>query len=298
MLTGGKFVVAGVGVVALVVAGFFIVRSLWLSPSDDAAFSRSSLSASPSSTPPSGASTDSTAPTGDAGEAGNPGDPGGTGEGGSSTSVTTTTSSESSPPPAKPSTDGITATSKQVDRILGSVSVDVELPQVQGSNDTVVGAFNDGMDSALLAQAAKPGTLQNRPGSEVRIGKRVVAGLLATTLTKGAESTQFAGTVVIDADTGSEVALPSLFEDETAGLAALVELANELGPEANSSFDTTVLQADADQFKRWTPDVSGLTVYFDQGLVAPDSDGVVPVTIPWDRLSDVANSAVVDVVSS
>ena len=79
-----------------------------------------------------------------------------------------------------------TATSKRIERIRGTVVVDVEIPQVKGGNPDVATVFNDEMQRALLAQADSltAATLKDGPGSGVRIGERVLSGLLRTASTK------------------------------------------------------------------------------------------------------------------
>lgn len=308
MLTGGRIVVAAVGVVVLIVAAVLVVRSVWWDPtSKSTPFTPSSLSAGPSSAPPS--STDSATPTTDAsgddgggtgtgaGDTGSGGQPGGgetstspSSSGGSGGSSGGTTDS------AKPAYE---ATTIPFNKILGSVSVDVTLPQVKGPDSEVVSAFNDGMKSVLTGQASKAGTLKDRPGSGVWIGKDVLSGLLATSLTDGVgNSTPLAGTLVVNVQDHSVITVSSLFNDETAGLKKLLALSNQLGPEANTNFKTTALKGTADDFQRWTAESTGMKVYFAQGVVAPASDGVVELTIPWSSLSEVMNPSIAKIVAS
>jgi uncharacterized protein DUF3298 len=301
MLNGGRILVAGVGVVVLIVAAVFVVRSIWWdTTSDSKPFAPNSLSAQPSSTPPEGedASTDPT-------DESDPGGGGGGDTGGGETDESTGPSTSTDPSGAeKPggTTDSEKApyepTTKKVNRILGSVSVDVEVPQVTGPDSAVVDAFNGGMESALLGQASRAGTLKNRPGSDVVVGKQVLSGVLATSLTDGSgKSTPLVGTVVVDVESGQEITLASLFDDESTGLSRLVALSEELGPEANSAFDSSLLEADEAVFEDWTAAPAGMTVYFPRGAAAPSAAGVIELTIPWSRLDDVLNPSVAEVVS-
>jgi hypothetical protein len=311
MLTGGRIVVAAAGVVVLIIAAVLVVRSVWWDPtSKSTPFTPSSLSAGPSSTPLSGAdaATPSTADSGggDGGSgSGGGGDPGaGSGESGAGGTTTTTTTTSSggsggSSGGTTSSTVPYEATTTSVNKPLGSASANVTLPQVKGPDSAVVSAFNDGMMSALVAQASKAGSLKDRPGSGVRIGKDVLSGLLATSLTDGVgNSTALAGTVVVNIQDHSVITVASLFNDEASGLKRLVTESKKLGPEANAKFSGTNLQAVETTFQRWTAESAGMKVYFAQGLVAPSSEGVVELTIPWDSLSDVMNPSIAKVVAS
>jgi hypothetical protein len=197
-----------------------------------------------------------------------------------------------------------TATSEQVRRILGTVVVDVELPQVQGGAPDVAKVFNDQMQKVLETQADSlaGGTLESRTGSGVRIGKQVLSGLLRTAATdfRKGTSTALAGTVVVDAESGSFITLSSLFKDEDTGLRKLAELAQELGPTTSvgADFTSTNLQPTEKVFEHWTAESKGMRVYFAQGLVAPESQGIVELTVPWDDLGDVLKPGVAQIVSS
>jgi hypothetical protein len=316
MLTGGRIVVAIVGAVVLVVAGVLVVRSVWWdTTSTSTPFTASSLSAGPSSTVPGGPPPDAGAGSADAGSGGAGGDPGAgssTDQGGQSDSTGSTTSgaasSTATPTTTPPTTSSaapvsrpaaFTATTKQVNKILGSVSVDVEIPQVTGSDTTVATAFNKGVESLLIGQAGSAGTLQNRDGSGVRIGARVLSGVLATSLSKtGGDALPLTSTLVVDATTGETITTATLFDDEATGLATLAQLVKTLGPRSHADFDASAVKASADQFTRWSAESAGMKVYFAQGTVAPASDGVVDVTIPWTELSGVLNASVADVVRS
>jgi hypothetical protein len=309
MLTGGRIVVAAVGAIVLIVAAVLVVRSVWWDPtSKSTPFTPSSLSAGPSSPPPSGAdsATPSTADSGggDGGGTGG-GDTGGstgggdTGGGGSTTATTSAGSGGGSSGGTTSSTSSYEATTAAFNKHVGSATANVTLPQVKGPDAAVVSAFNDGMNSVLFDQASYGGTLNDRPGSGVRIGKDVLSGLLATSFTNGgANSTALAGTVVVNIQDHSVITVASLFDDESTGLKRLVVSSKQLGPQANPKFSGTNLQADEATFQRWTAESTGMKVYFAQGTVAPASEGVVDVTIPWSSLSDVMSPSIAKIVSS
>jgi hypothetical protein len=302
MLTGGRIVVAAVGAIVLIVAAVLVVRSVWWDPtSKSSPFTTSSLSAAPSSTPPSGAdsATPSTADSGGGDTGGSTGGGGDTGGGGSTTTTTSAGSGGGPSGGTTSSTSPYEATTTPFKKPVGSATANVTLPQVKGPDAAVVSAFNDGMTSALFGQASKAGTLKDRSGSGVRIGKDVLSGLLATSFTDGGgNSTALAGTVVVNIQDHSVITVSSLFDDETAGLKQLLTLSKKLGPEANSSFNGANLQADEVTFNRWTAESTGMKVYFAQGVVAPSSEGVVELTIPWASLSDVMNPSIAKIVSS
>jgi hypothetical protein len=310
MLTGGRIVVAAVGAIVLIVAAVLVVRSVWWDPtSKSTPFTPSSLSAGPSSPPPSGAdsATPSTADSGggDGGGTGggdtgaSPGGGGDTGGGGSTTATTSAGSGGGSSGGTTSSTSSYEATTAAFNKHVGSATANVTLPQVKGPDAAVVSAFNDGMNSVLFGQASNAGTLNDRPGSGVRIGKDVLSGLLATSFTNGGgNSTALAGTVVVNIQDHSVITVASLFDDESAGLKRLVVSSKQLGPQANPKFSGTNLQADEATFQRWTAESTGMKVYFAQGTVAPASEGVVDVTIPWSSLSDVMSPSIAKIVSS
>ena len=201
-----------------------------------------------------------------------------------------------------PTTEPYTATSERIERILGTVAVDVEVPQVEGGNPDVATVFNDEMQRALQAQAdsVTAGTLEDGPDSGVRIGERVLSGLLWTASTGFLrnESVELASTVVVDANSGSLITLASLFKDLDKGLMRLQQEAQQLGPSANDSFHGSRLEPSEKVFERWTAETEGMRVYFDQGLVAPDEEGIIDLTIPWDNLDDVLKPGVVQIVAS
>ena len=71
-----------------------------------------------------------------------------------------------------------------------------------------------------------------------------------------------------------------------------------MGPSANDSFDGSRFEPSEKVFERWTAETEGMRVYFDQGLVAPEAEGIIDLTIPWDNLDDVLKPGVAQIVAS
>jgi hypothetical protein len=309
MLTGtGRIIVAIAGAAAVVVAGIFIIRGLIASPPPKLnAAKSSSAPAAPAPLPPGAA------PSGDPGAT--PGDPGSsdpgstTGSSGESSSGPSSPSGSSNPPsnspnPGSTASPPFTATSVKGPTTIGLVTVDVDVPQVQGGKDTVAQTFNSGMQGALNGQAdlLPKGKLQNGFGSGVRIGKSVLSGLLRTAYTPGTSPTPIAkaSTVVVDTNTGSTLDVSSIFTDTNAGLKRLQTESQKLGPTTSSAgnkFNGATLQADQTTFAHWTAENSGMRVLFNEGAVAPSSQGIVELTIPWANLKDLLKPGVLDTLS-
>jgi hypothetical protein len=298
MLSGGRILVAAVGAIVLIFVAIYAVRSVWWDPT---------AKTGPLGLPPSATTTVTTsasaAGTTDAssGTGGTSGD--GTDSGSSTTSSTTTTMTTTTTT-SSTTTTPFTAKTEKVNTFLGTVYANVELPQVDGGDPAVAGVFNDEMHKVLQSQADSltGGRLEDRPGSGVRIGQRVLSGLLRTAAvdTGKATSRPLVGTVVVDAQSGSVITLSSLFNDLNAGLKLLVQESKKLGPSsaAGANFDGSKLQATEQTFVHWTAETAGLHVFFEQGTVAPASAGIVDLTVPWADLADVMKSGVQQIVSS
>ena len=296
MLTGtGRIIAVISGAAALLVAGVFVDRELIArSPRHPNAAKSSSAAASPAPLPPgapSGVDPNWSAP----GE--NPTDP----NSGSSSSPSTPPSSRNPSRAVSP----FTATSAKTTTKIGLVDVDVDLPQVQGGKDTVAQTFNGAMRSALNGQADSlpTGKLKGDQESGVRIGKRVLSGLLKTAFTPGnaTQSVAKASTVVVDTNSGSTLDVTSIFTDTNAGLKRLQTESQKLGPTTSSAgnkFSGTNLQADQTTFSHWTADTAGMRVFFAQGTVAPSSMRVVELTIPWADLKDLLKPGMLDTLPS
>ena len=301
LFSGGRILVAAVGAVVLAVVAVFILRSVWW----DTAVNEEPI------TPPTATTAVLTSepqtPGAEPNPAGNPdrsGDPAGNPSGGKPPGDPSGGTPAGDPSGGDPTgqTAPYTETSKRIQR-KGTVEVDVELPQVAGGNPVVANVFNDQMEKVLQTQADSltGGSLQDRPGSGVRIGTRVLNGLLRTAATDSttATSTALARTVVMDANSGSLITLSSLFKDLNKGLMKLQELSQELGPStsAGSNFDGTKIEPSEKVFEHWTAETSGMRLYFAQGLVAPESEGIVDLTIEWDKLNDVLKPDIAQIVA-
>lgn len=299
---GGRILVAAVGAVVLVVVAIYVVRSVGLpSPKSHQVTSvptaQTGTSASDAANPSDGGM-----PSGQGGDGGD-GSSSGDGSGGSGGSTDGSSTDESTTDESK-TEEPFTATTEKVSGFLGTVLADVELPQVTGGNPDVAEVFNDEMKSALNTQADSitGGKLEGRPGSGVRIGERVLSGVLRTSAVDVTKATPRAlvSTVVIDAESGSVITLSSLFNDLTEGLQQLAKEAKTLGPSSSAaeSFDTTKVQPTEEMFTHWSAETDGMRVFFEQGTVAPNAAGIVEVTVPWDNLTDVMKSGVAQIVSS
>ncbi|OBC00075.1 hypothetical protein A5784_21340 [Mycobacterium sp. 852013-50091_SCH5140682] len=302
MFSGGRIVVAAVGAIVLIVVAVYAVRSVWWDPASKTTSlnqlpSATTTVSTPATTAMSAADTSGgTGGTPAGGGGGGDGTDGGSSATSSTTATTTTTSSATATP--------FTAKTDKVNTFLGTTYANVSLPQVDGGDSAVAGVFNDEMHKVLQSQADSltGGRLEDRPGSGVRIGQRVLSGLLRTAAvdTTKATSRPLVGTVVVDAQSGSVITLTSLFNDLNAGLKLLVQESKKLGPSsaAGANFDGTKLQATEQTFNHWTAETAGLHVFFDQGTVAPSSSGIVDITIPWSDLDGVMKSGVQQIVSS
>lgn len=300
LFTGGRVLVAVVGAVVLVAAAVVIVRSIWWDTSapdqpvlvgPPPASSSSALSGAPAAEPGG-------LPAMAGSSAGQPA-PADTGGGAGATTSTETSTETTMTEGAEPYTAG----TEHVQRILGTVAVDVELPQVRGGKPEVAQEFNDGMDAALQEQATSLSatTLQSGSGSGTHIGSQVLSGVLRTVAEDlpGGTSTQLVSTVVVDTASGRTLTLDSLFGDLSDGLAALRKLALRHGSEstAGASFDGSGLQPTEESFEHWTAQPDGMHLFIAEGLVAPAAQGVVEVTVPWADLDEVLKPGVREVVA-
>jgi hypothetical protein len=187
---------------------------------------------------------------------------------------------------------------------IGQVDVNVGLPQVQGGKDPVAQNFNSAMESALQTQAGtlSKGTLTSDGKTNVRIGKSVLSGLLHSSFNEPATPPiMLANTVVVDTTSGSTFDTSLIFTDTTTGLKKLQTEAVNLGPTKSTApqkFLPANVKADAKTFAHWTAETDGMRVYFEQGAVAPPTEGVVELLIPWDDLKGVLKSGVQDILSS
>lgn len=201
-----------------------------------------------------------------------------------------------------------TATAVVVAGDNGRVRYDVTVPQVEGGDPAVAAEFNESIRAALQDQidgsSGERFTLDSREESEVaHIGSRVLSGLLVTSWNAdppGAHPTPVVATVVIDSDSGQPITLYTLFPDLQAGLDRLSGEAARLLPAtaAGAEFYREGVEPVRQNFVNWLAKPEGMEIHFDDYQVGPHAIGLVVVTVPWDRLTDVMAPAMVGVVSS
>lgn len=286
---------AVVGAAVLAFAAVFIGRAIWWNPDS----TQSPLTSSPATT-----TTLTSGPETTSGQQ----NPETTAEDSLGNSPSDASSSDASPSDENSTSKGTTnqtnpsytATSKRIKRMRGTVAVDVEIPQVQGGNPDVAAVFNDEIQRALLAQADSLTAATLKDGhSEVRVGERVLSGLLWTASTEFlTHKSELVSTVVVDTNSGSVITLASMFNDLDEGLMRLQEEAQRLGPSANDSFDGSRLEPSEKLFERWTAETDGMRLYFEQGVVAPEEEGIIDLTIPWANLDGVLKPGVAQIVAS
>ncbi|MGW5151732.1 RsiV family protein [Rhodococcus koreensis] len=187
-------------------------------------------------------------------------------------------------------------------KLVGSLAVDVTVPQVTGGDPKVAEVFNSAMRASLDDRIAESdtGTLTGSDGEVAHIGARVISGVLLLTAEGDQDAVDLVDTVVVNLDNGKLITLDDLFPDLDAGLERLRAKSAELGPStsAGGSFDTAKVTAERETFSRWVATPEGMRIYFAEGTVAPRPDGVVELTVPWDELSDLVPQGVTRVVGS
>ena len=204
--------------------------------------------------------------------------------------------------------NGYTATTVRVAGDNGRVRYDVLVPQVEGGDPAVTAEFDESMRAALQDQIdGSPGerfTLESRTESSVvHIGSRVLSGLLVTSWNAdppGAHPTPLVATVVIDADDAQPITLDRLFPDLQAGLNRLSQESARLLPDtaAGPGFEREGIEPKRENFANWVATPAGMEIHFTDYQVGPHAIGLIVVTVPWDRLTDVVAPDLVGVVSS
>ncbi|WP_433607943.1 RsiV family protein [Prescottella agglutinans] len=215
------------------------------------------------------------------------------------------------PPSAVPLSEveaGYTATAVRIAGDNGRVRYDVLVPQVEGGDPAVAGEFDESMRAALQDQidgwSGERFTLESRDESAVvHIGSRVLSGLLVTSWNAdppGAHPTPLVATVVIDADDAQPITLDRLFPDLQAGLNRLTEESARLLPAtaAGPDFQREGIEPKRENFANWVATPAGMEIHFTDYQVGPHAIGLIVVTVPWDRLTDVVAPDLVEVVSS
>ncbi|WP_137723094.1 RsiV family protein [Prescottella subtropica] len=200
-----------------------------------------------------------------------------------------------------------TPTSIQVTGDTGRVRYDVLVPQLTGGDPAVTGEFDESMRAALQDQidgrSGERFTLDSGRGSAVtHIGARVVSGLLITSWNAdppGAHPTPLVATVVIG-DDAQPITLDRLFPNLQAGLQRLSEESARLLPStaAGPDFVRDGIEPRVENFANWVATPAGMELHFTDYQVGPHAAGLIVVTVPWDRLSDVVAPDLLPVVSS
>ncbi|WP_067824868.1 RsiV family protein [Nocardia inohanensis] len=210
---------------------------------------------------------------------------------------------ESSPPSTA---SVITATTIRVNGKQGSLSYDVDVPQLAGQGrDAAVKEFNDGMRTTLQAIIAARSDAVKLTGvadeSKVEyLGNKVAGGIMWLTLDfGGAHPTAVLATHVTNLDTAKQIRVADLFTDETAGLTKLSTLATQKLKKSKyaSVIDADGLTPTRDHFQYWTPTPEGMHLYFEQGQAAPPVAGVLDVTIEWSALTGVLKPGMPEVLA-
>lgn len=217
-------------------------------------------------------------------------------------------SASSTLPTATANENAYTATSVRVAGDTGRVRYDVVVPQIEGGDPAVAAEFDESMRAALQDQIdGWPGdrfTLESTDRSAVvHIGARVVSGLLVTSWNAdppGAHPTPLVATAVIDADDAQPITLDRLFPDLQAGLNRLSEESARLLPAtaAGLDFQHEGIEPKRENFANWVATPAGMELHFTDYQVGPHAIGLIVVTVPWDRLTDVVAPELVGVVSS
>ncbi|MFM1722771.1 RsiV family protein [Rhodococcus sp. PAM 2766] len=224
------------------------------------------------------------------------------------TAVPSTTSVQPSASSTTTIESSYTATTVRVTGDNGRVRYDVVVPQIEGGDPAVAAEFDESMRAALQDQIAgwqgDRFTLEATDRSAVvHIGSRVVSGLLVTSWNAdppGAHPTPIVATVVIDADDAQPITLDRLFPDLPAGLDRLSEESARLLPAtaAGPDFQREGIEPKQENFANWVATPAGMEIHFSDYQVGPHAIGLIDVTVPWERLSDVVAPDLVDVVSS
>lgn len=224
------------------------------------------------------------------------------------TAAPSTPSTKSAASSTTTAESGYTATTVRVTGDSGRVRYDVVVPQIEGGDPAVTAEFDESMRAALQDQIdGWPGdrfTLESTDRSAVvHIGARVVSGLLVTSWDAdppGAHPTPLVATVVIDADDAQPITLDRLFPDLQAGLNRLSEESARLLPAtaAGPDFVREGIEPKQENFANWVATPAGMELHFTDYQVGPHAIGLIVVTVPWDRLSDVVAPDLARVVSS
>jgi hypothetical protein len=183
---------------------------------------------------------------------------------------------------------GYAATSVLIEETRGTNTVKVNLPQVAGGSAAVRDRFNTGMRTALedlfhpLADTSiNDGSLMGDERSRVTtITEHIVGGVaIFNWYGRGAaHPNNSVATIVIDADTAHPVLLTDLWTDPQAAAERLSTLVPEIDDRVNPLTPPAL-----DTFLNWVPTPQGFHTYVP---VAHALGDYLPVTVPWDRISE------------
>lgn len=202
-----------------------------------------------------------------------------------------TQSTESAPTSSKAET--FQATLLPVQETHGTTSVNVQLPQVTGGPDAVRERFNNGM-RATLDDMIRPdfdvtiddGELAGGERSRVTtITPKVLAGVaIFNWYGKGAvHPNNSVATIATNVDTAAPILLADVFSDQQAAAERLTASATEINPDVAPLTPPSI-----DNFLNWVPLPEGFHVYVPVSHAMGD---YFPVTVPWDRVSDLMTPA-------
>lgn len=187
----------------------------------------------------------------------------------------------------------------------GTVTYDVHLPQLSGGVDAVRDRFNDGTRAALrdlienLPGPSKDLTVSINdgdvgPGPETTrvalIGPHVVAGIQVYLWYAGgaAHPNVSVSTTVVNGDTAQPITYDDLFPNQYAAMERLREVLPGLDPTGRVRPDSVNVR-----LEQWLPAPTGLRFYVPVSHAAGD---FVPITVPWEKIADLIDPAVVPVL--
>ncbi|AZG46737.1 hypothetical protein [Gordonia insulae] len=206
------------------------------------------------------------------------------------TSSSTPPSSAAAPMPSPtPAAQRYVAASVPVTGVSGTTTVDVLLPQVTGGDAAVRSRFNSGMRAGLddLIGNVGGGQFTVANGSLVTdersrvttITETVVAGvgIYMTNAPGAAHPNNHVATTTINASTAQPILLTDVFVDPAAAAQRLAMLVPRLDSRADPP------QPAIDSFLNWVPLSTGFHIYVSVIHALGD---YLPVTVPWDDISD------------
>ncbi|MEE4023864.1 hypothetical protein V1Y59_12310 [Gordonia sp. PKS22-38] len=177
----------------------------------------------------------------------------------------------------------------------GSTRFDADLPQVRGGRDDVRDRFNDGMRiafddiiSSYVATTVGDGSLLGDERSRVTtITDGVVAGvLILNTYSDGAaHPNNHVATITIDAEDARPIRLTDVFTDPAAAAAVLAQAVTRI----DSRVD--YVAPEVNTFLNWVPLAEGFHTYVP---VAHALGDWLPVTVPWDDITDLLRPGMAD----